>query len=191
MLKSLYHNEYEYPPSAAAKPLVFDAEMYALAVKYEIPGLQHLAIKHFKNNAKTMLVEPPGLKLPLLDITWNEDFFAAVKIVYEGTMMYKDPLRLVAVDVVRQRAMLLAKHEWDVALRTWHALTAEHPELAVDVMCATTKALDAGQKVLKYEPVEKDVELVMAQGHATKAVATLALKASEGCIVSALMSLAL
>lgn len=133
--------------------------MYAIAVKYDIPGLQDLAFKHFKANTYDMFIKPTH---PRVSVTGIEDFFAAAKIIYEGTVQDKDRKRLSAVDVVRQRAMRLEKHKWYDTGKDLAQRTAEHHDLAADVMCATTRALNTVPAI--YTPTFEEID--------TKSVAT-------------------
>jgi len=96
MIQYLYHLEYDLPDSEDSfekAGLVFHAEMYSLADKYNIRGMKVLAQDHFQNRA--------GGNYRV------KEFPTAIRTVYKTTVDGDRGLRDVVVDIIFMNMDLL------------------------------------------------------------------------------------
>lgn len=176
MLRSLYTGDYGYPSDTCW--LTFDAKIYCLALKYEIPGLQDVALLHFKDNSKDLMER--------LDMRpQTADFFKAVEILYEGTVQDDDPFRALLADVACQRQNLLEslrEYKW---MMSWLGGVSDHQELVMDLMyppsgepyILSPRCLRSWQS---WQFSMDHIESVMIHANVSKKRAIIALYATHG-----------
>lgn len=106
MIQYLYHLEYDLPDfedSLEEEGLVFHAEMYSLADKYNIRGMKVFAQDHFQNCAKG------NCRI--------REFSTAIRIVYKTTVDEDRGLRDVVVDIISMNMVLLDRPEIKEAVK--------------------------------------------------------------------------
>lgn len=106
MIQYLYHLEYDLPDSEDSLEkagLVFHAEMYSLADKYNIRGMKVLAQDHFRIRAEG------NCRV--------KEFPTAIQIVYKTTVDEDRGLRDVVVDIISMNMDLLDEPEIREAIK--------------------------------------------------------------------------
>jgi hypothetical protein len=106
MIQYLYHLEYDLPDSEDSlekSGLVFHAEMYSLADKYNIRGMKIFAQDHFQNCAKG------NCRV--------KEFPTAIRTVYKTTVDEDRGLRDVVVDIISINMDLLDQPEIKEAVK--------------------------------------------------------------------------
>ena len=106
MIQYLYHLEYDLPDfenSLEKAGLVFHAEMYSLADKYNIRGMKVLAQDHFQDRANG------NCRV--------KEFPTAIRTVYKTTVDEDRGLRDVVVDIISMNTDLLDRPEIKEAVK--------------------------------------------------------------------------
>ena len=107
MIQYLYHLEYDLPDfedSLEKAGLVFHAEMYSLADKYNIRGMKVFAQDHFQSCAKNGDCRVRELS-------------TAIRIVYKTTVDEDRGLRDVVADIISTNMVLLDRPEIKEAVK--------------------------------------------------------------------------
>lgn len=132
----MYTADYEAKSTESLPAFQFHAEMYAAALKYEMPDLCLAACNKLRLHATAGLF-----------LTWeddetksqqDDDFLEAVAIVYGNTVNKDDQMRQ-QLALLARRKMLNAPSR--TVERSWVKTMMQVPELAADVMSSITEAL--------------------------------------------------
>lgn len=135
MLRHLYGFDYgediDNIDEADLPKMVFDAQVYATADKYDIPSLKSLAIANFEKRAKTQETAT--------------DFSLSIKVIYESTLPTDRGLRDIAVRLAIEN--LKARFEKNEAFQK---TMSEVAEFGKDLVWELSRRLEAQPEVKRY-----------------------------------------
>jgi hypothetical protein len=136
MLRHLYGLDYAKDIDDTDKvdipKMVFDAQIYATADKYDIPSLKDLVIANFDKKLKTRQAAT--------------DFSLSIKVIYESTLPTDRGLRDIAVRLAVEN--LKARFEKN---EVFQKAMSEVAEFGKDLVRELSNRLEAQPKVNRYE----------------------------------------
>lgn len=135
MLQFLYFRDYSEGPH----PLLFNAKMYAIAQKYEIPALEHLAARKYENTLET---------------DWDtSQFVESLRFTHERASN-TDELKEIAIHWAGLKAKTLAEEP------AFADLCRERGDIGHAVLQASLHQRGSGESIRKTPPKED-------RGHST------------------------